>query len=152
MVRVARSPKPGAPGSRQPRVGVGALLAEADGLARDVARSNTNWVLTHGEPHAANVMRTNGTHVLVDWDTVALAPPERDLWMLIGDTAAEAAIYATATGHHLNQAAVGYFRLAWDLSDLDAFIKVMRSPHRHTADTQRAYEGILSIVSRLPSG
>ena len=25
-------------------------------------------------------------HVLVDWDTVALAPPERDLWMVMGET------------------------------------------------------------------
>ena len=39
-------------------------------------------VVTHGEPHAGNVMRrSDGRHLLVDWDTVAVAPPERDLWM-----------------------------------------------------------------------
>ena len=39
--------------------------------------------MTHGEPHAGNVMRTDEGRLLVDWDTVALAPPERDLWMLV---------------------------------------------------------------------
>ena len=60
---------------------VAELLALADRLAADVAGRRGEWVVTHGEPHAANVMRTGESHVLVDWDTVALAPPERDLWI-----------------------------------------------------------------------
>ena len=59
-------------------------------------------------------MRTDEGRVLVDWDTVALAPPERDLWMVVGDTADEATIYANATGHHLDQVAANFFRLARD--------------------------------------
>ena len=123
-------------------------LALVDRLSIEVARRCTNWVVTHGEPHAANVMRTAGRHVLVDWDTVALAPPERDLWMVLGDTAAEATIYAELTGHQLDQVAVDFFRLAWDLGDLAAFLKVLRAPHRHTADTLKAYEGLQVCVDR----
>ena len=63
---------------------VAELLALADRLAAGVAERDGEWVVTHGEPHAANVMRTGTGHVLVDWDTVALAPPERDLWMVVG--------------------------------------------------------------------
>jgi spectinomycin phosphotransferase len=126
---------------------VAALLGLADRLAVEVARRSTNWVVTHGEPHARNVMRTDGRHVLVDWDTVALAPPERDLWMLVGDNGDEATSYADATGHHLDHVAVDYFRLAWDLRDLAAYLDVLRSPHRHTEDTAKAYDGLTKCVA-----
>jgi len=104
-------------------------------------------VVTHGEPHARNVLRTDGSPVLVDWDTVALAPPERDLWMLMGDTADEATIYANATGHHLDQVAANLFRLAWDLGDLAEYVSVLRSPHRETEDTVKAYDGLTKCVA-----
>jgi uncharacterized protein len=56
-------------------------------------------VVTHGEPHPANVMLVTGTLVLIDWDTVALAVPERDLWMVapIGDD--RFGRYEAVTGH-----------------------------------------------------
>jgi aminoglycoside phosphotransferase (APT) family kinase protein len=36
--------------------------------------------LTHGEPHPGNVIGTDDGWLLVDWDTAAIAQPERDLW------------------------------------------------------------------------
>ena len=126
---------------------VAELLAFADRLSADVARRNSKWVVTHGEPHAANVMRVGESHVLVDWDTVGLAPPERDLWMVVGDTADELTHYADATGHQLDQAAVDFFRLTWDLKDLAAFINLLRSPHRESEDTVKAYEGLTKCVT-----
>ncbi len=59
---------------------VAELLAFADRLAADV---RSDWVVTHGEPHAGNVLTADGRRLLVDWDTVALAPPERDLWLVV---------------------------------------------------------------------
>ena len=126
---------------------VAELLALADRLAADVARRINNWVVTHGEPHAANLMRVGESHVLIDWDTVALAPPERDLWMLVGDTADELSIYGDATGHEVDQVAVDLFRLTWDLADLAAFTNVLRAPHRETADTVKAYDGLTKCVA-----
>jgi spectinomycin phosphotransferase len=126
---------------------VAELLALADRLSADVARRSTNWVVTHGEPHAANVMRTDEGHVLVDWDTVALAPPERDLWMLVGDSAEAATIYGNATGYQLDEIAVNFFRLTWDLADLAAYTNVLRSPHRNSEDTVQAYEAITNCVT-----
>lgn len=126
------------------------LLALADRLSADVARRSINWVVTHGEPHARNVMRTGESHVLVDWDTVALAPPERDLWMLVGDTAEEAISYAAATGHELDRVAVDFFGLTWDLADLAdlaAYLDVLRSPHRDSEDTVKAYDGLTKCVT-----
>lgn len=40
------------------------------------------WVVTHGEPHPGNVIRTSHGLRIIDWTTVQMAPPERDLWML----------------------------------------------------------------------
>jgi spectinomycin phosphotransferase len=123
------------------------LLALADRLAAEVATHITNWVVTHGEPHGGNVVRTGAGYVLIDWDTVALAPLERDLWMLVGDGADDVAVYTDLTGHELDESAVNFFRLAWDLEDLAAFTSVLHSPHRHSADTVRAYEGVTACVA-----
>ena len=122
------------------------LLASYDRLSAAVATS-TDWVITHGEPHAANVLRTGERHVLVDWDTVGLAPPERDLWML-ADHGAEMTAYAKATGHEPEQAGIDFFRLRWDLSDIAAFTEVLRGPHRHSADMQRAYDGLTHYATK----
>ena len=127
--------------------GVAEAIALADRLAADVASRNGEWVVTHGEPHAANVMRTAESHVLVDWDTVALAPPERDLWMVMGDTADEAAIYADATGRRVDDVAVNFFRLTWDLKDIAECLNALRSPHGETEDTAKTYEILMSCVA-----
>ena len=76
---------------------IGELLGLADHFAASVAARRADWVITYGEPHAGNVMRTSAGSLLVDWDTTALAPPERDLWMVAGDPA-EAEAYAARHG------------------------------------------------------
>lgn len=116
---------------------VAELLALADRLAAGVAARGAEWVVTHGEPHSANVMRTGVRHLLVDWDTVALAPPERDLWMLVGETEPAG----------VDREALDYFRLTWDLKDLAERLNVLRSPHRRTDDTAWAYQGLTELVA-----
>ena len=122
------------------------LLGLSDRLAADVAGRSSTWVATHGEPHAGNVMRAGESRLLVDWDTVALSPPERDLWMVVRD-AAEATIYADATGHELDPTAVNLFRLTWDLEDLASYTHVFRTPHRHSEDTVIAFGALTSCVT-----
>jgi spectinomycin phosphotransferase len=122
---------------------VAELLALSDRLSVHVARRNTDWVVTHGEPHGGNLMRAGESHVLVDWDTVVLAPRERDLWMLVGDNGEEANVYAEATGHELDADAMNFFRLRWDLADIAAFTDLLRSPHRQTEDTAKAYDALM---------
>jgi spectinomycin phosphotransferase len=125
---------------------VAELLALSDRLSVAVARQSTSWVVTHGEPHAGNMMRSGDSHVLVDWDTVALAPPERDLWMFVGDEGEEVTIYTDAAGHELDQVALDFFRLRWDLADIAAFTDLLRSPHHHTEDTEKAYDALMFYV------
>jgi Phosphotransferase enzyme family len=126
---------------------VAEAIALADRLAADVASRHGEWVVTHGEPHEANVLRTAESHVLVDWDTVALAPPERDLWMVLGDTGDEAEIYTDATGRQVDDVAVSFFRLTWDLKDIAEWLNVLRSPHHETEDTVKTYERLTVCVA-----
>jgi spectinomycin phosphotransferase len=128
---------------------VAEFLSVADRLAAAVEKRGSPWVVTHGEPHSANVMRTDSGHVLVDWDTVALAPRERDLWMLVEDGGENLTGYTDATGHELDGEAVDFFRLTWDLKDLAEYLNVLRSPHHESEDTVRDLEGLTrSVPSR----
>lgn len=88
-------------------------------------------VVTHGEPHPGNVLRAGSRRLLVDWDTVGLAVPERDLWWL-GDG---------------RPSAVALYRLRWDLDDLTVFVEQFRAPHTRTADTEQAWAGYAELVT-----
>jgi len=117
------------------------FLSLADRLAAGVEQRGDAWVITHGEPHAGNVMRAGTGLMLVDWDTVALAPRERDLWWL-ADEADDIEAYADLTGHQIDREAVDFFRLAWDLDDVAEYLSVLRSPHTENEDTLDAYDGV----------
>ena len=117
------------------------FLALADRLAASVEQRAATMVVTHGEPHAGNVLRTDGAHVLVDWDTVARGPRERDLWWL-ADEAGDLAAYTALTGHEVDPEAVAFFRLAWDLNDVAQYLSVLRLPHVENEDTLDAYAGV----------
>jgi spectinomycin phosphotransferase len=119
------------------------LLGLADRLSADAQTRGGNWVVTHGEPHPGNVIRTSEGSVLVDWDTVAIAPPERDLWMLVdGDDPGD--LYVRATARSINQAALDFFRLAWDIGDLAEYLSVLRSPHQENEDSLRHYRSVVN--------
>jgi spectinomycin phosphotransferase len=58
-------------------------FARFDGLLDRVREAGGPLVITHGEPHPGNMLRTRAGLCLVDWDMTALARPERDLWWVI---------------------------------------------------------------------
>lgn len=119
------------------------LLHTFDCLADRVASTGAKAVVTHGEPHSGNVLRAGGRLLLVDWDTVALAPPERDLWMLDTAGGAERARYAEASGRPVHDAAIRLYRLRWQLDDIATFLSWFRSAHRRTADTEHAWQSFV---------
>ena len=131
---------------RDQRDGLTELLALADRLSAEAQTRGGSWVVTHGEPHAGNVIQTSEGRVLVDWDTVAIAPPERDLWMLV-DRGDPGDLYVRATGRPINQAALDFFRLAWDLGDLAEYLVVLRSPHQENDDTLRQYQAVVNSAA-----
>ncbi len=93
------------------------------------------WIVTHGEPHAANVVHTYAGPVLIDWDTVRLAPRERDLWML--------AMYPgwqEAYGQGADPELLEAYRLRWDLTEIALFVADLLAAPATTPDLDVAME------------
>ncbi len=139
-------------------------LAELDGLARDLRAPPASQhrhapdqaqyqqlVLTHGEPHPGNLIMTSDGLRLVDWDTVAITLPERDLWMLDDGSAGAFAPYAEVTGRSVNQTALRFFRLAWTLSDIAFYATAFRSPHDQADLASRQWDCFLQLLGGATS-
>jgi spectinomycin phosphotransferase len=126
-------------------------LAELDGLARSLgAAHDEQLVVTHGEPHPGNLIMTGQGLRLIDWDTAALALPERDLWMLDDGSAGAFGPYVEATGRNVNGTAVSFFRLAWTLSDIASFAAMFRAPHQQTRWTDQKWSAFLRLLGGTP--
>jgi spectinomycin phosphotransferase len=109
-------------------------------------------VITHGEPHPANLLTAGTETLLIDWDTVGLAPPERDLWWVISDSSAGAADrYTRATGRPVDPAALALYRRRWALDDLSIFAYRLRSGHDRGADAAHALRAIEITLGGLPA-
>ena len=118
------------------------LLGAYDGLASRVAARPERMVITHGEPHGANVLRTADGFVFVDWESVLLAPPERDLWGLAETDPSVLARYTALTGTVIDQDALRLYRLSWDLADISGYIAWFSGGHSDTADTAEAWRDL----------
>lgn len=142
-------PWAGGPHSEPARQALGAnatavrrLLADYDDHASTLTRRGAASVVTHGEPHPGNFIGVAGQYALIDWDTVALALPERDLWMLDDGSADSLAAYTEATGRAPDQTAISFYRLTWTLADIAAFTSELRSRHERNADTDKALRAL----------
>jgi spectinomycin phosphotransferase len=122
------------------------LLARFDQLAERVAAREA--VITHGEPHPANIIRTGGRAMLIDWDTTGLAPPERDLWMIAAGDGDGLRRYTAATGRTVDPESLTFYRLRWALDDISAFVATLRSAHHRTADTEHAWRALRDTIAR----
>ncbi|MDP4508918.1 aminoglycoside phosphotransferase family protein [Nonomuraea turcica] len=106
-------------------------------------------VVTHGEPHPGNLLRkADGRLLLVDWDTVGMAIPERDLWHVAKDPA-DLARYADAVGRTPDPAALELYRLRWALDDVAEFVAYFRSPHGRTPDAEQSWAGLAGTLEGL---
>ena len=140
---------------RAQAVDLDVLLTAYDGLGRRVSARRDRLVITHGEPHAGNVMSTPDRGlVLVDWDTVLLAPPERDLWDMAEDDEAILDIYARATGVEIDREALTLYRLWYDLAEVGGYLSLFHGRHGETADTNESWRNLqhfLRPAARWPA-
>jgi spectinomycin phosphotransferase len=132
------------------------LLATFDRLAARLAGA-PHRVITHGEPHPGNVMRAGDGLRLIDWDTVGLASPERDLWEVLGpadsdsdgdSNSAAARRYTHATGHTVDPDGLRCYQVRWALDDLAAFTGALRTGHQDTAGPRAAWQALNENVAR----
>jgi hypothetical protein len=130
------------------------LIAAYRSLARRVGAHPERMVITHGEPHAGNVIVAPDGLVLVDWVTTLVAPPERDLWHLAGEDASLLDYYTAATGTEIDDAVLTLYRLWWDLTDISEYLSLCQSLHEDTADTKESWKNLQHLLrpaERWPS-
>jgi spectinomycin phosphotransferase len=121
------------------------MLETFDQLAGGV-RANADLVITHGEPHHGNIIRTAAGLMLIDWDTVGLAPAERDLWMVTGPGGPLARQYARLTGRAADPATLAFYRLRWTLDDASIYVRQLRVPHERTAATEDTWRRLAATL------
>ena len=126
-------------------------LRELEALAGRVGELEDRVVVTHGEPHPGNLIHTADGLRLIDWDTVALARPERDLWMLDDGSPEPFARYEDATGIRISDAAINFYRLAWTLSDIASFSQVFRSAHEDSHWIRNKWAAFQRLLGGAPS-
>jgi spectinomycin phosphotransferase/16S rRNA (guanine(1405)-N(7))-methyltransferase len=126
-------------------------LARYDRLVVETQRTSRPMVLTHGEPHAGNTILTPDGWMLIDWDTVAVAPPERDLWSLDPGDHSILDAYREATGTLPLWSTLDLYRLRWDLADIAVYVSRFRGEHIGDADDDKSWDELQSLVSSLPA-
>ncbi|MEI5100613.1 phosphotransferase [Streptomyces sp. PmtG] len=134
-----------------------ARLARFADLAARVRRRGAPLVVTHGEPHPGNLILGADGFLLVDWDTVGLALPERDLSLLMTDPTAPSdpsgpsafGRYTELTGRTPDADALALYRLRWSLLDVAEFVAWFRAEHQRTEDTESAWKGFTATLDDL---
>jgi aminoglycoside phosphotransferase (APT) family kinase protein len=133
---------------REHAVPVRRWLDRYDGLVAVARERPGRDVLTHGEPHPGNVMRTGDSWRLIDWDTAAIAPPERDLWSLDPGDGSLLGRYAADTGVTPLPELIELYRLGWDIKDIAYDAAHFFRPHADGANETKSWELLGMLVRR----
>jgi spectinomycin phosphotransferase len=128
---------------------VAELIRGFEHLVDLTAGARAHEVITHGEPHPANLMTVDGRLHLIDWDTTALAAPERDLSLIVTPRGDGVDRYQKATGREVEPAVITLYQVRWYLDDLASAIRLFRNRHRDTADTRRWWQGLAPRLTQL---
>lgn len=126
-------------------------FAQFDELASHVGARPDRFVVTHGEPHRANTIVTERGVLLIDWDTTLIAPPERDLWQLVGHDRSVAARYESLTDTPVDNEAIELYRRTWDLAEVATYVSDFRQPHAATEDMTESWQNLQYYLGQLAS-
>jgi spectinomycin phosphotransferase len=124
---------------RTQREPIGALIRLAAEHAAHMATRAHDIVLCHADIHAGNVLLTeDGALFVVDWDTIILAPKERDLMFVGGGLMGawrapqeeERLFYAGYGAAQVDPSGLAYFRAMRILEDLVLYAdELLHSDH-----------------------
>ena len=118
-------------------------LGSIGGRAREHARlvdlaDQSTYVVTHGEPGVHNQWLARGRVWLLDWESLLLAPRERDLATLVQE--------GRDVAHDPEM--VRLFDLEWRLSEVWSFAQWLQGPHQGGADDRTALGGLTYELTR----
>ena len=117
------------------------LVMRAGELAGDMALRSPAVCICHGDIHAGNVLiDTDGKLYVVDWDTLILAPKERDLMFIGGGIGElwnraeeETWFYAAYGAVVIDPVALAYYRCERIVEDIAAYCRGLLDP-QHAAE------------------
>ena len=142
---------------RAKRAIVDALVLRAEQLAAQLQTRPLEYVLCHADIHAWNLLiDANATLYIVDWDTLILAPKERDL-MFVGagldklwPSAREEALFYQGYGAtEIDPTALAYYRYERIVEDIAAYCQQLLLTDQGGDD--RA-EGLRQLVGQFEPG
>ena len=117
----------GRPGSREHA----RLLALAD---------PASYVVTHGEPHVRNQWLARGRTYLVDWESLKLAPRERDLATLVHE--------GRDVDHEPSRRWCASSTWSGGSSEIWSFAQWLQGPHPGDSDDHTALGGLTEELTR----
>ncbi|ANH39198.1 hypothetical protein I601_2782 [Nocardioides dokdonensis FR1436] len=99
------------------------------------------WVATHGEPHSRNQLRSlTGRLLLVDWESLRVAPPERDLRILVDAGHADLV--------DADPLMLELFDLEWRLDEIDQLAARFAPAHTGDRDDVEALTALRFALTR----
>lgn len=125
------------------------LYRRFDELAAQALGARDHWVPTHGEPHTRNVLWRLGGPVLVDWESLRIAPRERDLRTVLRDAVGAeplSAYVAHGGTADLDDDMVELFDLEWWLWNMAIFATRFAGPHDGDDEDERFHDVFLEEV------
>jgi spectinomycin phosphotransferase len=135
------------------------LVVRAENLAQILKAQTPPFFPCHADLHAGNIhVADDHAFYLVDWDTLILAPKERDL-MFVGsglmgshyEPEAEETLFYQGYGEvEINHAALAYYRYERIVQDIAAFCEQLLSSDEGGADREQSFQYLKSNFS--PAG
>ncbi len=136
---------------------ISALVGRAEALAAVLQAHSQQLILCHGDIHAGNVLIDVDDHFyLVDWDTLILAPKERDLMFVGGglfmnrrSPEQEEALFYQGYGQtQIDPVALAYYRYERIVQDIAAFSSQILS----TDDGEDRANGLRLLMGQFEPG
>ncbi|WP_165962813.1 phosphotransferase [Occultella glacieicola] len=120
-----------------------AWLSRYDARVEQALAGRGDWVLTHGEPGLHNQIVTPSGRRWVDWESMRVAPRERDLTDLARTGGSAHGVRVGADPGLLE-----LFDLRWRLDEIATFSAWLRGPHTGTASDRVALGGLIEELTR----
>jgi spectinomycin phosphotransferase len=118
-------------------------LARFEERAGQALERRDTWVTTHGEPGLHNQLVTRAGRRMVDWESMRVAPRERDLTDLV-----KTGGWSSPRCPEPDPAMLELFDLRWRLNEIGAYMDWFRAPHIGTEDDRIALDGLVEELDR----
>ncbi len=141
---------------REKRDVIALILRQAQELGTQLLQQPPAYCLCHADIHAGNVLLCEGKLFIVDWDTLILAPPERDLMFIGGGIGGcwnqpqELQWFEEGYGaYESNTIALAYYRCERIVQDIAEFAQALLVDEHSEADRR---EMLKQFASQFDEG